>query len=239
MLIGKDFDKVEFDLFGFHLVEPNALLGDTLLFIFSMYLAYKVLRLPVKISFTATWKWFFIIFGISFLAGGLGHSFYNYWGIVGKFPSWYLGFLATFLIEWAMVNIHPNPRFVKMFNRIITIKFFTAIFLESYFLTFFDIYADPSKGLIIPLAYSTIGLLFALGYLSLVYEKSHSRSFRFLWLSVLILIPSTAFQMLKINFHPLFDRNDVAHILLAISLICYYKCVKGYSENLEKVTVIS
>lgn len=239
MLIGKDFDKVEFQLFGFHLVEPNALIGDTLLFLFSIYLAFKVLRLPVKTPFTTTWKWFFIIFGFSFLAGGFGHSFYKYWGIVGKFPSWYLGFLATFLIEWAMVNIHPNQRFVKLLNPIIVIKFLVAILAEFFILTYYDFHSDPSKGLIIPLVYTTVGLLYALGYLSLKYEKSHSTSFRHLWISVLILIPSTVFQAFKINFHPLFDRNDVAHILLVFSLICYYKSVKGYSETFEKITVIS
>lgn len=238
MLIGKDFEKVEFDLFGFHLVEPNALIGDTFLFLVSLFLAYRVIRLSVNNPFSFTWKWFFIIFGISFMAGGLGHSFYNYWGLEGKYASWFLGFFATFLIEWAMISIHPKTEFAKKFQRIFIVKLLLSILAETIILSLFDIHDDPSRGLMIPLVNSTIGLLFALGYLARVYEKTHAASFKYFWMSVLILIPTTIFQVLKINFHPLFDRNDATHVLLFFSLILYYQAVKGYLVKVKSEDVM-
>ena len=30
MLIGKDFDKIEFSFFGLNLLEPNAFIGDSI-----------------------------------------------------------------------------------------------------------------------------------------------------------------------------------------------------------------
>lgn len=33
MRIGQDFDKLQFDLFGLHLVEPNTFVGDTIIFL--------------------------------------------------------------------------------------------------------------------------------------------------------------------------------------------------------------
>ncbi|MBK7129674.1 MAG: hypothetical protein IPM74_05770 [Crocinitomicaceae bacterium] len=241
MLIGKDFEKVEFDLFGFHLVEPNALIGDTFLFLVSLFLAYRVIRLSTDSyrnnQFSFTWKWFFIIFGVSFMAGGLGHSFYNYWGLEGKYTAWYLGFFATFLIEWAMLSIHPKAEFVKMFQRISIVKLLLAITAETIILSLIDIHDDPSKGLMIPLVNSTIGLLFALGYLARVYEKTHATSFKYFWMSVLILIPTTIFQVFKINFHPLFDRSDASHVFLFFSLILYYQAVRGYLLKVKSEVV--
>jgi hypothetical protein len=70
-----------------------------------------------------------------------------------------------------------------------------------------------------------------LGY---YYQKTITTSFKYLWISTLILIPTAIFQSKKINFHQWFDRNDVSHILIIISLIIYYKAIKGYYDYLKE-----
>ena len=41
MIIGADFPKIEFSLFGLDLVEPNAFIGDTLILAVALLFAYK------------------------------------------------------------------------------------------------------------------------------------------------------------------------------------------------------
>ena len=45
MLIGKDFDKIEFDFFGLHLLEPNAFIGDVVILFVALYFAIQITKI--------------------------------------------------------------------------------------------------------------------------------------------------------------------------------------------------
>ena len=45
MLIGSDFDKIEFSFLGLDLLEPNAFIGDTLILITAITLGYKTKKI--------------------------------------------------------------------------------------------------------------------------------------------------------------------------------------------------
>ena len=109
MLIGEDFDKIVWQPYGFDFVEPNTMIGDTLIFVVSLIVGILALRIDRNRPFFNQWKRFFFVFSITFLVGGFGHLFFNYWGVPGKYPSWYLGVLTTYLVEQAMLSIHQNP----------------------------------------------------------------------------------------------------------------------------------
>lgn len=232
MLIGSDYPKIEFEAFGLDLVEPNAMIGDAIICAVALIIAYKVGKMPIQNTFFKAWKWFFIIFGIGFFFGGLGHMVYNYWGIPGKYTSWYSGIFAVFCIERAMISINSNERFVSLFNKIIGVKLFLALVGATAVFTFVDLEADPSLGLRVTTLNTTIGLLFALGYLGFRYTKQITSGFKYLWISIIILIPTAFLQTLKISFHQYFDRNDASHILLIVGLIMYYISVKAYQKHL-------
>ncbi len=80
MRIGQDYPPVEFDLFGFHLIEPNALTGDIFIAIIAFVFAFKTYKLSQDSRFFSNWALFYIFVGISFIGGGLGHSFFNIGG---------------------------------------------------------------------------------------------------------------------------------------------------------------
>lgn len=237
MKVGEDFNPVEFDLFGFHLIEPNALLGDTFIALVSFFFAYKTYKIAklytqvdLNKGFFNNWKIFFIIFGISFIGGGLGHSFFNIWGVEGKYFGWITSIIAVFFIEQGMLSIVPSKH-RALFKKLSLIKLIIAeISLLSVF-AISDMDADPQKGLLVPSVSTALGFITCLGILGVFYQKTITSSFKWFWISVLTMIPSAVFQGLKISMHPLFDRNDMSHILLVLALIFYWKGINGYQNS--------
>jgi hypothetical protein len=237
MLIGKDFDKIEFDFFGLHLLEPNAFIGDSLILIIALYFAFQISKHNVSTPFFTNWKWFYIVFGIGFFLGGIGHTFYNYLGLSGKYPSWYSGILSTLFVEQAMFSLLKS----KWKNIAIKLSYLKAVLagiIATLVFATINLEDDVSKGLIVPTLNSVIGLGFSLGFLGYRFSKSIHPSFKWLWISALILIPSALIQAMKINIAPWFDRNDLSHILLIIGMFCYFITIKNYSNQLhaEKLT---
>lgn len=164
--------------------------------------------------------------------GGFGHLFYNYWGVPGKFFSWYSGMFAALMIELAMISIYPKVEWRKILKGIAYGKLVLSISIATYIYSTVDLIADPSKGLIVPTLNSVVGLGLSLGLLGYYYQRKIDASFHYLWISTLILIPSAVVQSMKINVHQWFDRNDISHILLITSILFYYTAVKKYNTSL-------
>ncbi len=233
MLIGQDFPKLEWQIMGFDFLEPNALIGDSIILITAIFFAIKTNRLKNSNSFFKHWTLFFTLFGVSFFVGGLGHLFFNYWGVRGKYFSWFAGILSAYLIEYAMLNIYPNLTLRKTLKKIAAIKLLFFLTAEAYILNSFNITDDPQKGLILPTVFSFIGLGLTLGILSVRYQKRITESFRFFWMSTLILVPNVFIQGLKINIHPYFDKNDFSHLLLIISMFFYFRALNGINSEMQ------
>ncbi|MDX2359529.1 MAG: hypothetical protein QNK23_01895 [Crocinitomicaceae bacterium] len=232
MRIGEDFDKIEFEMFGLELLEPSGFIGDLLIFIVAIVLAIKVGRLNRIEPFFKYWKLFFVVFGVGFLFGGFGHLFYNYWGVLGKNPAWYLGLVSTLLVEKAMISLHPSEKFKSTFNKVAYVKFVLALIAALYVSIFVDLTADYTVGLRVPSINTSVGLILALGYFCYLFMKE-IRGFRFFIFGILTLIPVAVIQSMKLNPHQLFDRNDMSHILLITAIIFYYLGVKSYATYLS------
>ena len=98
---------------------------------------------------------------------------------------------------------------------------------------FVDLDVDPSKGLRTSTANTAIGLLFALAYLGARYAKQITPGFKYMWVSVLVVVPTAFFQSMKINISQYFDRNDASHVFLILGLILYYAGAKHYAKWLN------
>lgn len=228
MIIGADYPLIELQLFGFEFLEPNALIGDFILFIVAVALGLQINRRFPKTDFYRFWKYFFILFGFNFLLGGLGHFLFNYTGVPGKYPAWYLGIISVYFIERAMVSLHPSSYFKSIVKKVSLIKMVLAFLGATAVFALLDLEKDPSIGLKVPSLNTFIGLVFSLGYLGFTYMKLYTKSFRYLIISVFVLIPTAVVQTLKISFAQWFDRNDISHIFLLCALILYYLGVRGY-----------
>jgi hypothetical protein len=237
MLIGQDFEPVKFKLFGIDLIEPNALIGDTFIGLLSFFLAFKTIQLIKQNNghkeFFIYWKYFFIIFGFSFLAGGLGHSCYNFWGPPGKYFGWLASIVCVYLIEQSMLSLYSKEKPKLLFLKLSRLKLIFALAVEVSVFVFADLYADPQKGLAVPSVTSAIGFITCLLILGWQYQKSITNGFKWFWISVLTMIPTAVFQGMKISIHPLFDRNDMSHILLVVSLVMYWIGIKAFNKHLQ------
>lgn len=230
MLIGQDFEKIEFDFLGYNFLEPNALYGDTIVAILAVYCAVICSRYykQTQLIFFKHWKHFFYVFGIGFFLGGLGHFCYGYWGIAGKVPAWYIsGISSALFIELGMASLLPKERYKKL------VQFFiikTAIIwvIQALLIAFINLEKEPGLGLIGPTLAMITALPTSLGVLGYRFSKSITPKFKYLWWSLIVFSPSLLFQAMKINFHQWFDRNDVSHVLMFANITLYFLAVKGY-----------
>ena len=58
MLIGEDFDKLLIELFGWKIIEPNALLTDTLMAAVSLIFAHSLYTKNPNTPFLSRWYYF-------------------------------------------------------------------------------------------------------------------------------------------------------------------------------------
>jgi hypothetical protein len=186
MLIGEDYPKIEWEVMGFQLLEPNAFIGDTIIALVAIVLFYKSRQLyQLNINcYNFLWMWFFMVFGIGFFVGGEGYLLYNYLGIYGKYGAWFIGIFSSLLLELAMVS--QLSKYKVQFEKMVFLKAFIAVVSLTFLVTTTDLSATPLKGLVIPIINSFIGLLFALAYLGYRYTKTKSREFRYLYWSILV-----------------------------------------------------
>ena len=224
MIIGKDFEKIQWNIGDLALLEPNSLIGNTLIFIFSLLVYFNFPK--DNRGFYRLWRAYFLVFGISFFLGGLGHGLYNYTGIIGRYPSWLLGMVSTYLAELAMVSIYMDKSKIKGLKKIFLVKFIVFVLAEILVFTFLDLEKKPFIGLRIPALYTLVGLSYAIGYLSVVYQQKINVNFRYFWMGALVLLPNVFIQSLKINIHPWFDRNDFSHVLLMIGCAFYFVAIR-------------
>ncbi len=154
MLIGKDFDKIEFSFFGLNLLEPNAFIGDSIILITALFLASKLRKFDTSNPFFKNWRYFFLLFGSGMFLGGVGHLMFNYFGFYGKYIPWLMGILAVYFIEKAMVSLLKNNHKLLL-NKVILFKLFLFILLEILVFCFIDMSEDHSIGLRVPAINST------------------------------------------------------------------------------------
>ena len=233
MLIGEDFDKIQFEFLGLQLQEPIGFAGDVVIFIVSMIIAYKIKQIGTEKPFFKCWYWFFMVFGWGFLAGGFGHLLYYYLGVPGKYGSWYSGVATTFFMERAMISLHHNKKFIKITHLLSTLKLILGLIGLTWIVSTVDLDNNFSKAMLFPTINSTIGVLFSLVYLGTLYSKRIDKSFNYFWISFLVMVPSVFISSLKINLHQWFDKNDLSHVALLIGVIFYYLGIRGYARYLS------
>jgi len=238
MLIGEDFNKIEVQFFDFIILEPNALVTDTLMAIVSLYLGFLLYRKENKSTFSKWWFAFFILFGISSFLGGLGHALFFYFGAKGKILNWITGIITIYLIERAMISSLKDVRKRQLYEAIVLGKLVFVFVVFIYVILTQPIEEKPELGFL-PLAIHTIiGVFSTAGLIGFSQSKTQSIAYKYFYFGVAIILPSAFFYLLKINPIDWFDKNDISHLFITIGVVFFYIGVKAVQSE-EKLTLAS
>lgn len=236
MLFGKDFDKIQVEVFGLTITEPNGFLTDTIMAVVSLILAYYVYRNKLSTPFLKYWFLFFLIYGISSFSGGLGHAFYSYWGVAGKFFNWISGIYAIYILELAMIKLVQPIEKRKLYEKLAFLKVSLVFIVFGTVCVTQPISENPSLAFL-PIAFNTIlGVILTVGVLGYHYSKLYHPDYKYFYYGVLIMVPSAAIFLGKINPHPWFDKNDLSHVLLTIGIIFFYIGINKTQYSVVKTT---
>jgi hypothetical protein len=222
MIIGQDFPKIEWSFLDYKILEPNALITDTLMALVSLYLAYLLYKKELNNTLSNRWFHFFILFGISSFLGGLGHALFHYFGAMGKIPNWITGIVAIYLIERAMASEIVAEVSRKKYENFIFYKMILVFIIFAWVVSTQAINEKPELGFL-PLAIHTIvGVFTSAGIIGYSLSKTKHESFKYFYWGVAIILPSAFFFLMKINPINWFDKNDVSHLFITIGIIYFY-----------------
>lgn len=236
MLIGENYPKIEFELFGLDLLEPNLFITDSIIAFVALYLAFRVSKLKSKHSFNKYWSYFFLFIAITTFLGGLGHLIYNYTHIYGKIPSWFFAIVASYNLERAILTIESNEDRRVLYIKLVKYKFALALSVWLILLFFLDLSDDVNEKIpFIPVAANSgIGAIFIGIILCFKFAKSVDRNFNYIAYGTLIMVPSVFFMVLKINPSPWFTREDIGHTLMLTTYIITFIGIRKLNQSFLK-----
>lgn len=214
---------IYFNLWGLNLQEPMALILNWIIASFCVYAFFKLNRFNNKAN--SYWRMFYLFFGISTFFGGLGHVFFLYTGIPGKFPSWIFGALANGFAALGVLNFKGISKPTTIAYYLVWIKCALLVVISMVTQKFIFIAIDA---IVTYLCYTGIYLLFLQSRTLFRYFIS-----KFL-IGVVILLPSAFFFILKINLHDWLNKDDVSHILMLIAIVFFYQGLKEWGHNHQK-----
>ncbi len=222
-LMKMGIEIIEFSWLGLNLQEPMALITNWILASFSFF-AFWSLKKGVS-RFQDLWKMFYLVLGVSMLFGGLGHLFFQYTGIPGKFPSWTGGVLAGIYASFAMISLLNTRETQKKIEILVLIKSVTLLIIAFVTQKFLFVAIDTS-----------ITYLFFCGYLGIRLSRNNWQGVKFIYLGVLVLIPSAIIFGMKINIHRWLNKDDLSHVLMLGCIIFFFLGVRATQKlNAQKL----
>lgn len=230
VLIGQDFDKIEIELLGLIIQEPNAVVSDFVMSVVSLVLGFLLIRKGQNSEFVKWWIAFFILFGVSSMLGAFGHGFYYYFGVMGKIPNWLTGVPIIYFIELAMISLITNLKQKKIF-KLLALGKMVLVYIVFAWICFAIPLDEKPEIPFFPIAFNTIiGVILSAGILGYQFLKKEP-SFKLIVIGVVVMIPSAFVFLMKINPMPYFDKNDLSHVLLTSGIIFFYLGINNVKKS--------
>lgn len=211
-------EDLPFTFLGLCLQEPMTLITNLLMSITSFTLYFQLKT--VENDFQKFWKLFYLSFGVSTFFGGFGHLFFQYTGVYGKFPSWVFAFLSAFFAGKAMISLGLTSRKLYQFaNGFLYLKLFALTGLAIYSQWFMFVTFD-----------AIITYLLYCMSLGIFYWAKGLKSFVYTVIAVGILIPSVFIFTLEYSPNIWFNKNDLSHVIITITIILFYFGVTRFNQ---------
>lgn len=216
-------------LFGVTILEPFTVLTNLLIALACFYAYYGLKKKQLFQFFTHSYiGYFFILIGWATIVGGVvGHAFLYATGLYGKIPGWYLSMAGVAAFERAAIE-HSRPLMHKQVGRFFSvlniIEILCFMFLSLFKLSFLFVELHATYGLFV------VVFCFEL----YVYFKTKATSFKYLLAATLLGFAAILCHALKLSVNEWFNYNDVSHLFMAVSILCYYQMtihLKLYGEE--------
>ncbi len=210
MLIGADYDKISFEFLGLEWLEPMAVLTNLLMGSVALFAFIQLKNRGGKSGTETAWRSFFLLYSLAGLNSAISHGLYNYLGFASKIPAWGFGVLSVMVLELIMLyKLKPGNKLLSSFSVIKATTVLTLAFSGEFFL---------------PVAVNAVvGLLLIVAPIAMKFYRSGLTEYRNIWVGVSLLIPAAILFLGKINPHPWMNKDDVSHILMAITIFLFYK----------------
>jgi len=215
-------EVIKFEWLGLHLQEPMGIIMNFAMAAFSFFAFFKLKRTEYDEA-GKWWKLFYLTFGISTVFGGLGHGLFYYFQVPGKFPCWITGCLANVFCAKGILSFSGY----QIRNKALEI----FIWSKSLLLV---VAAMISQKFIFVAIDAILTYLTFTGGFALALKKRGLQEMKYMVLGVIVLLPSAFVFLLKINIHRWFDKNDLSHVFMLGSIICFLPGIYGWNIRRTK-----
>lgn len=212
-------ETIKFEWLGLHLQEPMAIISNLLIAALCFFAWFNLKRWNNAPN--RWWRLFFLFFGISTIFGALGHAFYGYWGVEGKFPCWMMGGLANCAAAKAMFEF-PTTRPAPYKEWLIWLRSGLMVALAISTQKFIFIAID-----------AIITYVFYTGVFGYILYRRGVRETRFMVYGVIILFPSAFIFLMKLNLHRWLNKDDLSHLLMLGCIFCFYLGMRAWGKQNE------
>ncbi|MCH7819810.1 MAG: hypothetical protein IIB40_09670 [Candidatus Marinimicrobia bacterium] len=198
--------------------EPMTMLTDYLLGVWTLYLAFKLIREGIGISQRSILLWGLSFFatGIAAIIGGTSHGFALYFGTVTREVIWTatlysIGFTSLFLLSAVIIATIKNP----LRNWLIA---FTVV---KFILFAVWIFSHPEFKYVI---YDYVPAMIAVLILQVYVKYSRGdRSATWIISGILVSFGAAAVQQSGYMLHEHFNHNDLYHVIQMGAVFLLYK----------------
>ena len=198
--------------------EPMTMLTDYLLGVWTLYLAFKLIRKGIGISQRSILLWGLSFFatGIAAIIGGTSHGFALYFGTVTRVVIWTatlysIGFTSLFLLSAVIIATIKNP----LRNWLIA---FTVV---KFILFAVWIFSHPEFKYVI---YDYVPAMIAVLILQVYVKYSRGdRSATWIISGILVSFGAAAVQQSGYMLHEHFNHNDLYHVIQMGAVFLLYK----------------
>ena len=214
-------EKIVFEIGDLVLMEPMALVFNWIISIQCLLHFRSLKQSSSSGQWIKGWAAFFALFSASTFFGGISHTFYHYLGMNGKIPGWSLAVLSISCLEYTVLLRHSFWKPWIAFSTVLiqTILVFLVLSFDFQFLWV--------------TIHTSMGLLLVLGGSSLIL-RTHNRGNIDFIIAIAWMLASLPFVILGIDLNTWFNRHDISHVFMIISLYKMYDAAKKSSTTVSK-----
>lgn len=209
----EDIIQPDINLFGLRIQEPMTSATDLLIAAVCIYAWWRLKKaklVGVEVTFM---KYYFLAMAAATISGGIfGHAFQYVFSFAWKVPGWYISMVSIMLVERASIEHarkYIKPMVGKFFLWLNVLELIVLMMIATITLEFRWVEYHAVYGL----------LIVVFSFHLFTYIRSRNRGSRNMLVAIGTLVVAMIAFNLPIVPNVWFNHRDLAHILMAISVV--------------------